>query len=163
MSRQFVQPTDADIAVRDAIASISMLDTGMATAIVVSGLERFRAAQRQGHSAEAIAFDYHLRNIVGLNRIEAEAVLLHLKSTTTDLRKAVSDFSWMDFEQMRDALNVHTLQVKGEYKFYTGRAGETWVSDDRHEAFVMSASEAERKAVLFNERTLLHGLTFVVI
>jgi len=50
----------------------------------------------------------------------------------------------------------------GETVFYTGRAGEGWVSSDRTEAFSLGAGEAEHKADLFNKRTALTGLTFNV-
>lgn len=47
-------------------------------------------------------------------------------------------------------------------KVYTGRAGEGWVSANDAEAFRMGRGEAERKAAMFNERTMLHRLTFNV-
>lgn len=47
--------------------------------------------------------------------------------------------------------------------FYTGRAGQAWVAADKAEAFAFTSRvEAERKATLFNGRTILHGLTFTV-
>jgi hypothetical protein len=48
-------------------------------------------------------------------------------------------------------------------KFYTGRAGEAWLSANKAEAFAYaSKEEAARKAALFNGATLLHGETFAV-
>lgn len=48
-------------------------------------------------------------------------------------------------------------------KFYTGRAGDGWVSADQSEAFTYSArAEAERKAAQFNRMTALHGMSFTV-
>lgn len=46
--------------------------------------------------------------------------------------------------------------------FYTGGAGSRWVSSEYPDAWKMSRSEAERKATLFNGRTVLTGLTFEV-
>jgi hypothetical protein len=46
--------------------------------------------------------------------------------------------------------------------FYSGRAGEAWVSPIASEAFRMGEGEAARKAELFNGRSVLHGLTFQV-
>lgn len=44
--------------------------------------------------------------------------------------------------------------------FYTGRAGQSWVGA---EAFTFATrEEADRKAALFNGRSVLHGLTFSV-
>lgn len=45
--------------------------------------------------------------------------------------------------------------------FYTGRAGQGWTSPMPSEAFCFTTrQEADRKAALFNGRTVLHGLTF---
>lgn len=47
--------------------------------------------------------------------------------------------------------------------FYTGRAGDAWVSGDRSEAFVYAGrGEAGRKADGFNRMSRLHGHTFSV-
>lgn len=48
----------------------------------------------------------------------------------------------------------------GETVFWTGRAGQAWVSTDRSEAFEVSFEEAHRKAELFNQASSLHSLTF---
>ncbi len=48
-------------------------------------------------------------------------------------------------------------------KYYTGRAGDGWVSDKQSEAFIYSSrGAAERKAFSHNQYTRLHGLTFNV-
>lgn len=48
--------------------------------------------------------------------------------------------------------------------FYNGRAGAAWISANVAEAFEYSTREAaERKAVMFNRATCLHGLTFEVV
>lgn len=48
-------------------------------------------------------------------------------------------------------------------KFYTGRAGDGWVSSQRKEAFdYLRMSNAEYKRDTFNRATCLHGLTFCV-
>ena len=47
--------------------------------------------------------------------------------------------------------------------FYTGRAGDAWVSSDRAEAFSYSGKgEADRKVSSFNRMSRLHGHTFFV-
>lgn len=44
--------------------------------------------------------------------------------------------------------------------FYTGRAGPAWIGSD---AFAFSSrSDADRKAALFNGRSILTGVTFTV-
>lgn len=56
------------------------------------------------------------------------------------------------------------LIVTTTRQFYTGRAGDFWVSAEKSEAFAYdSAAEAERKAAGFNRMTALHGLTFEVV
>lgn len=48
-------------------------------------------------------------------------------------------------------------------KYYTGRAGDGWVSDKQSEAFTYSVMGAAlTKAASFNRNTRLHGLTFGV-
>jgi len=47
--------------------------------------------------------------------------------------------------------------------FYTGRAGDKWISADRAEAFSYEGKgEADRKACGFNRTSRLHGYTFHV-
>lgn len=47
--------------------------------------------------------------------------------------------------------------------FYTGRAGEGWLSPRREDAFTYAGKgEADRKAATFNRATLLHRHTFEV-
>lgn len=52
---------------------------------------------------------------------------------------------------------------KGEKLFYTGRAGEGWVSSDSAEAWQDSEVNQMSNAARFNRYTALHGLTFVVV
>jgi thiamine monophosphate kinase len=51
----------------------------------------------------------------------------------------------------------------GEFVYYTGRAGQGWVSSEVRESFPMSAELAERRVREFNSRTCLHGLVFEVL
>lgn len=44
--------------------------------------------------------------------------------------------------------------------YYTGRAGEKWISRDRREAFVMTEQLATERARQFNAMAGLHGLSF---
>lgn len=49
-------------------------------------------------------------------------------------------------------------------KFYTGRAGEGWLSANAVEAFTYTYEGAERKAEMFNKNNgPLCGLTFKVV
>ncbi len=58
---------------------------------------------------------------------------------------------------------VRGLDGNGGEVFYTGRAGEGWVSPSRAEAFGYSKEGAQRKALSFNRNTELHGLRFVAV
>lgn len=59
---------------------------------------------------------------------------------------------------------VRGLSTDGGEVFYTGRAGNGWVSNDRNEAFVYtSQDEARRKALNFNRMEPLHGFRFIAI
>lgn len=60
---------------------------------------------------------------------------------------------------------THFLQAtntKGETVYYTGRAGEGWVSTNRAEAFMMGFEYARIKADNFNKWAMLHNLRFVL-
>lgn len=49
-------------------------------------------------------------------------------------------------------------------KFYNGRAGDMWLSDNLNQAFAYGGEgEASRKAANFNRMTALHGHTFEVV
>ena len=49
----------------------------------------------------------------------------------------------------------------GEPLFYTGRAGEGWISTNAREAFTYATlAEANRKAAIFNRGTAAHGCRF---
>ena len=50
--------------------------------------------------------------------------------------------------------------LNGQTLFWTGKAGEAWVSTDRSEAFAVSWDEAHRKAELFNGRVELTSMIF---
>lgn len=64
--------------------------------------------------------------------------------------------------------NVKPLRpwvVKGFHKgtevYYTGRAGDGWLSEDLKEAFEYESENAALYRVdLFNSRTILHGVHF---
>lgn len=48
--------------------------------------------------------------------------------------------------------------------FYTGRAGDNWLSPSKTDAFTYSERpNAEWKQQTFNRATVLHGLTFTVV
>lgn len=55
---------------------------------------------------------------------------------------------------------LETTLADGEFAYYTGKAGEGWVSSDIRDAFPMSASLAGIRLGEFNSRTCLHGLVF---
>lgn len=61
-------------------------------------------------------------------------------------------------------MSGYVIRNRSPRAFYTGRAGEAWVSADPREAFAFASyGEAERKALLFNRRTALTGLHFAVV
>lgn len=58
------------------------------------------------------------------------------------------------------------VNPQGEEFWYTGRAGEAWVSRDRREAFTypgFGLSAARDRAKGFNRRVALHGLWFIAV
>lgn len=58
---------------------------------------------------------------------------------------------------------VRGVSLDGTEVFYTGRAGEGWVSGDRGQAFTYQSLEgARRQAGKFNSFTALHGYHFMV-
>lgn len=49
-------------------------------------------------------------------------------------------------------------------RFYTGKAGQDWVSVNRQSAFPFATiGEAQRRADMFNARTALTGLVFYTV
>jgi len=63
---------------------------------------------------------------------------------------------------MTDVLYLCTRQSDVEL-YYTGRAGEGWVSPDRSEAFIFSSWEhASGRCAAFNKYQPVHGLIFEV-
>lgn len=59
---------------------------------------------------------------------------------------------------------VRGVTVVGDVVYYTGRAGEGWVSANRAEAFAgYSLEGARRKALQLNRHTDGHGVRFVAI
>lgn len=55
----------------------------------------------------------------------------------------------------------HILATQNGY-YYTGRAGEGWLSPFKGEAFTMGEGEAKRKAETMNRMTPLHRVEFSV-
>ena len=51
----------------------------------------------------------------------------------------------------------------GDVVFWTGKAGQNWISIFITDAFVVTIDEGEAKIALFNLRTKLTGLTFSVL
>ena len=49
----------------------------------------------------------------------------------------------------------------GNVKFYTGKAGEGWLSADQNEGFPYAVSGARAKATLFNKMSEIHGWRFI--
>jgi hypothetical protein len=56
---------------------------------------------------------------------------------------------------------LRALDNNGNEFFYTGRAGEGWVSKNVDEAFSYGFNEAKRRAKHFNMNTEIHGLRFI--
>ena len=65
---------------------------------------------------------------------------------------------------MQNLSILRGLDSNGREVFWTGRAGDLWVSEDRSEAFAgLSIEGGRRQATKFNAFTELHGLRFVAI
>ena len=65
---------------------------------------------------------------------------------------------------MKDQYMVRGLTELGKEMFYTGKAGEKWVTTDKTAAFTYQTIEAARsKALMFNRTTELHGLRFIAV
>ena len=61
-----------------------------------------------------------------------------------------------------NAFFVRGVTADGVEVYYTGRAGDGWVSADGNMAFRYDSREAaQRKALAFNRMTAVHGLRFV--
>ena len=67
-----------------------------------------------------------------------------------------------DFLMTTSQIFILFANLNGQKLYWTGRAGEAWVSADRSEAFAVSWDEAHRKAELFNQASSLHSMTFEV-
>ena len=65
---------------------------------------------------------------------------------------------------MKDQYMVRGLTELGKEMFYTGKAGDKWVTTDKAQAFTYhSVDEARMKARMFNRTTELHGLRFIAV
>lgn len=62
-----------------------------------------------------------------------------------------------------DTFIVRGLKSDGAEVFYTGRAGDGWVSADRSEAFAYTELRARRIAQTFNGQEPLHGMWFIAV
>lgn len=59
---------------------------------------------------------------------------------------------------------LRAVDASGNVSFWTGRAGQAWVSPDRAEAFTgLNMEGARRKALKFNQMTAAHGLRFIAV
>ena len=58
---------------------------------------------------------------------------------------------------------LEATNARGEFVYYTGRAGEGWVSSDVREAFGFTSVLGEARRDLFNGRSAMHGLTFELV
>lgn len=55
---------------------------------------------------------------------------------------------------------LEATNTAGEFVYYTGRAGDGWVSTEAREGFVFSSDLGDRRAAQFNARAPLTGLIF---
>ena len=52
----------------------------------------------------------------------------------------------------------------GNEAFYNGKAGPAWITTNREDAFRYQTKEAaQRKALVFNRMTDIHGLRFIAL
>jgi hypothetical protein len=63
-----------------------------------------------------------------------------------------------------DNFLVRGLKADGTEVFYTGRAGEGWVSTSRSDGFAYATIEVARnKATGFNRMMTVHGVRFIAV
>jgi len=63
---------------------------------------------------------------------------------------------------MSDSYQVIGRKQDGATVYYTGRAGQAFVSDDRSEAFPYdSLDAARRRAMNLNRMSAIHGIRFI--
>jgi len=104
-ARFFISPTPREIAVRDELANISMLDERDATQVIVGQIDNVRARLNKSETPTAIAYHLHLACIIGLNPVEEAAALEFLTGNSTGsfgLRDDMRAFGWLAFERLRD-------------------------------------------------------------
>lgn len=59
---------------------------------------------------------------------------------------------------------IRGITNEGKEVFYTGKAGEWFANPIKGEAFTYETKEAaQRKAVMFNHNTFLHGIHFIAM
>lgn len=59
---------------------------------------------------------------------------------------------------------IRSIDANGHESFYNGKAGAAWISDNRADAFRYQTKEAaQRKALMFNKMTAIHGLRFIAL
>lgn len=110
-ARFFISPAPREIAVRDELANISMLDERDATQVIVGQIDEVRARLGKSETPTAIAYHLHLACIIGLNPVEEAAAFEYLTNNSTGsfgLRDDMRAFGWLEFERLRDsrAINV---------------------------------------------------------
>jgi hypothetical protein len=63
-----------------------------------------------------------------------------------------------------EAYYLRAIDRDGRESFYNGKAGPSWTSPNRNESFLYQTKEAaQRKAVMFNRMTEIHGLRFIAL
>ncbi len=147
-----------DIAIRNEIEEISRLDREDATNFTVKNIIMFRRKLALGQTPTQIALEYHLTNMLHLSQVEVIRVLNYFGENA---REEVAKLQHEDeVRSLLHSMNLYVVCSNGQY--FTGRAGEGWVSNDRCEAFPMTREYADRTMAQFNNTSRLHGLTFVV-
>lgn len=58
---------------------------------------------------------------------------------------------------------IRGVTANGSVVYYTGRAGDGWISPEKSEAFQYALPHARQRAVQFNRNTSLHGIHFMGI
>lgn len=66
-------------------------------------------------------------------------------------------------KQFDEITPIKGLTATGDVVWYTGRAGNDWVSSDRADAFKFTLERARRQASAFNKMTAIHGIRFVAV
>jgi hypothetical protein len=98
---RFYTPTAGQVAVSDKLEDIGLLEGRHAHQVVMNRLAEVDQRLASGETAEQIAILFTLRDLVGVEENEMDAVYAYLKAKPVSLASAAREFSWRELEQVR--------------------------------------------------------------